>query len=203
MPDVLTCKGLAERYAEAALANYGKDGELAPAVLILNEEQHQTVAVIPVLAPETHGMPGALYAISNLLCPLYDGRYVVAISETWVHTVEQNEEVPDLQRGELEKRALGGDTTVHTGLLVSVFDLEDLPASHALIYNVDQRYERSDMPGLGDGEIGEAMTRVAQMVPEARATRPPGPVPLEAAQFATEVLTGYITALMVEEPISE
>ena len=192
----MTCKDIAERLAEGALANYGRDGELVPAIIILDNEEHAVVQAVPVISPELNGMPGALYAIGSMLCPLYQGRYIVGISETWVTTAA---EVPEkgLARGELEQRALSGDTTVETSLLVAVYDLQDLPDSHTLLYNVDRSFQRTDVEGVSEGEIAGAVKQLARVV--AAADMPPGPVPMEIAQLVVELLASHVHAVMVPD----
>lgn len=190
----MTCKNIAERLAEGALANYGRDGELVPAIIILDREEHAVVQAIPVLAPELHGMAGALYTIGSMLCPLYEGRFIVAISETWTTSVVDAPK-GGLRRGELEERALSGDTTVETSLLVAVYDLQDLPDSHTLLYNVDRSFQRTDVEGVSNGEIAGAVRKLAEVV--AHVETPPGPVPVEIAQLAVEVLAKYVHAVMV------
>jgi hypothetical protein len=198
-----SCKELAERYAEGALANYGRDGELAPAVIILGADQTTAVSVVPVVSQENHGMPGALHAIGSILGPLFEGHYIVLLSETWISKPDHESELADLERGSLEKRALGGDTTVKTGLMVIVFDLDNLNATHTLVYNVEDRYERDDIEGMSEGEISNAMRDVVKTVHEARRNRPPGPVPVAIAKIAVEMLGDHISALLMPEPVGE
>lgn len=193
----MNCRELAERHAETALANFGKDGNLTPAILLLNREQEHVATVMPVLSKETNGMAGALGHIVPLLGILFETQWVVIISETWIYETQDVEVMHSIRRGELEERALSGDQTVHTGILVSAFDLFDLDDSLTLTYNTDRAFQRHVVEGPGAGEIGDTIRWCSERLQEELATRPSGKVPMFLVQMMLDHMKDYITAAMI------
>lgn len=192
-----TMKKLCETLAEGALANYGRDGYLAPVIILLDREQRDVAKIIPQVEAETGGMPGAVYTICNTMVPLFDAHFVALLSETWVTRQDISDtRVP--KRGELEQRAHAGDQTVETGLLVTGWDLVNLERSHSIAYWVDENYERHDTEGMGIGELSDAVRKMAEMCAVARTTRPPGKAPMVLVQIATDVLQEYVAVLMAD-----
>lgn len=196
-----TCLEIAERHAEAAIANFGKDGELTPAILLMGQDQELVCSVLPILKPETNGMPGALGKVGMMFGMLFDARWIALISETWMYSTKGDEEPPQVRRGELGERAEAGDTTVHTGLLISVYDLDDIDRSHTLTYDTDANYERHDSEGVHEGEIGDTVRWLAEAMPLAKKNRPPGKPPFELvralAQALIEKMDDVVAAALV------
>lgn len=192
-----TMKQMCEVLAEGALANYGKDGHLAPVMIFLDRDQHDVCRIIPEVEARTGGMPGAVFAIGNVMVPLFDAHYLALISETWV-TVQSIADPNVPKRGELEERAHGGDQTVETGILVTAWDLDHLERSHQISYWVDQNFARHDSPGLGIGELADAVREMAKLSMGMQAGRPSGPVPVMLVQAATDALREYISVVMAD-----
>lgn len=193
----MNCKELAERHAEAALSNYGRDGELSPAILLLNINQELSCSILPVLSLENGGMPGALRAVVPIFGVMFETHWVMVISETWVQHADDHPDIRKHQKGDLEKAALSGDTTVHTGLLVCAFDLFDIEASHTLTYEVEANFRRHDMPGLGEGDIADSMRWISAMVVKMLAERPDGQVPMHLVEAVIKRLADHIGAAAV------
>jgi len=192
-----TPKELCETLAEGALANYGRHGHLVPVIILLDREQHDVAKVVPQVEAETGGMPGAVLAIGMTMVPLFDAHYLALISEAWIaHQSLEDERIP--ARGELGQRAEAGDQTVGTCLLVTCWDLVHLEQSYGLTYHVEGSFERTDMEGAGDGELGDAVRQMVELTANARASRPPGKVPMRLVQAATDVLEPYMAVLMTD-----
>lgn len=177
---------LAERVAEGAIANYGRDGHLSPIVLGFDDDGANKAAVLVQITPENGGAPPAAGAATMLLGAVWGCRYVVMVSETWTKSFADDERLDRLERGHLEGLAQDGDTSVHTALLIAAFDLEDLDASHTLMYDVDDHMRRTDMPGLHQGAIADEVASAARRVKMVAGVRPDDYTPSE--EFIQELI---------------
>lgn len=194
---MITSKEMAERYAEAALANYGPDGHLTPAMIFTDERAIMRVSVIPVIADETDGMPGAMRAIGAIFAPLFRARYMTVIAEAWTHSARTLSEAERLVRGELGRRAESGEH-VDTAIVVCTYDLVDLDSSHQLLYNVEDKFSHSDSAGVLGGDMANAARHVQMMI-ALGGIGPAGDPPAQVVQYAADVLAPFIVAVLMPQ----
>ena len=189
---------MAERLAEGVLANHAKDGELAPAMVMIREGGDTACIVMPKVAQETGGMSGAMRVIGSLLVPLLDIRWIGVVSEGWALVQPTEEEARTIKGGDLEKRAASGEH-VDTMLLVYVYDMIDPLLSYGLSYHVEERYARTDTPGLVEGGMADAAVYLAGWLAKVRPSMPKGEVTLDVIQTAINMLDEYLLGAMVPQ----
>lgn len=189
-------KQVAERFAEAALANYGRDGKLHPAVTLLGNDNDTLALFIPHVAPETHGMPGAMGAIGIMFGTILPVRWMIVVSEAWGKFSTTEDDARITRKGELEERAKGGDTTIHTMLIISAYDMADPDNSYCLQYDADDKFARTGHAGIGQGEMADAAMAVAGAVRIANQQRPTGTPPPNVMKMAMDAIKEYVQAGM-------
>jgi len=142
---MITTEDLARTYSLGARVIYVKDGFLVPIMALHGGPE----SIIITLSPERGFHPSdQLCAIAFAYGSVTPATHLITVTETWqkAYAAETEEEAvagSRLQRGELEAMAKGGDTSVHTALLVTAIDLKDPPASQIWTTDVDEDTEAS------------------------------------------------------------
>lgn len=149
---------IGEQYAALARANYERDGELAP-VLVLHGKEKAAICLMrgSEVMPEAYGRVVASGAI--VLLP----EYVVTITEVWMKTYERDEtRAASVQRGDLERFHNEGDETVKTALMVNVWTMDPTEAATIIDLVVDDKaptkeYVRTIQTGEMEGYMKDCI----------------------------------------------
>lgn len=156
---------LAEVFSKNAVKLYEDDGEVRPVVVFRGGER-EVIAFVNL----ENNAPQVVVMTIGVLNPLVKARYAVFVSETWMRSFDRDATHPE--RGELAKMHEAGDTTVHTALLTAAWDLETPTESFTIMLDTDDDMRRSEIEGVGLGQIAEAVEAVAGIMPDLIRTCP-------------------------------
>lgn len=195
---------LCERAAEAALADYGRDGRLVPLFTLLDADGDLQIIVFPIIDENTHGIGGSMLLTATTYGVLFRSAWMTVVSEAWTLTRPidgwtPGDGPPDLRVGELQERAEAGER-LDTSLIVAAYNLAAPDLSHTIRYHVEDGFRRSDLAGIQrDTIMGSAIA--AAYDANALAPQPPeGPVPIEIIEMIAESLAGYASGVMLPVP---
>lgn len=179
MADTSFARSLVETIATAARENFIADGHLAPVAICYPADPEAGSVVFGLaITPDNGGAPKAMDAAITLGGIVMGCRYITLVSETWMRAYDEGErgpggELPHIERGHLERLHDEGDAAVHTSLLVSLYDLEDIDASFTMMLDADDDFKRTEVEGAGEGAIADVAREAVGRMRIATALRPP------------------------------
>jgi len=152
-------KELAEQYASAARANYERDGEVHP-ILILQSKHKAAICMMK----GSENMPLAYGRTLSIGATVMNPEYVVTVTEVWMKSYpvdspdEARSEAEGIKRGDLGRMAEAGDETVRTALMTIAWSMDPRKAVSIIDHvNDDKTYERTTNTGEQDGYMVECV----------------------------------------------
>lgn len=145
-------KETAEKYAALARINYERDGDLAP-ILVFHG-----VRTAICLMKGSENMPEAYGRTLAIGATILQPDYVVTVTEVWMkdsrftNREDVDATVESIKRGDLQRAAEAGDTTVHTALMTIAWTMD--PRMHVCVIdrvNEDGTYKRNVSQGEQEG----------------------------------------------------
>jgi hypothetical protein len=189
----------ADMVLDQAIANFKEAGELAP-VVMMRGGNRDAIAMLKLEG----NTPKVIGMVLASLGALLESKMAIFVSETWSKSMRE-EQVEDgvrlaHRRGDLEKMHQMGDASVHTSLLVSVWDFTDLDNSLTVMVDTDDDYRRTDMPGVGEGAVSDMVRATVRILPTLIESKPP-----EAGiKDITDILVDCVSGIAFEmEPGEE
>jgi hypothetical protein len=153
-------RSVAESYAELARANFEKDGELSP-VLIMHGETKSAICSIKM----NEDMPMAYGRVLALGAGIVKPSYIVTITEVWakmyrrVDDPKEAKRIADsVQRGDLGRAAEAGDPEVRTALMTIAWSMDPRRAVSVIDTVLDDKtYDRMVTVGENDGHMADCV----------------------------------------------
>jgi hypothetical protein len=160
-------RSMAEEYAVLARANYERDGELAP-VLVLHGTKRSAIC----LMKGDEDQPMAYGRTLALATGIFKPDYVVTITEVWMKQVHIENldkeavkaETDKIKRGDLGRAAEAGDTQIKTALMTIAWTMDPRRAVTVIDTVLDDKtYDRHTTVGECDGHMAECIVAGWQM----------------------------------------